>query len=329
MRRLFLIVPALIACWFAAMTASRSSVDTPRKWYKGNLHTHTLNSDGDSTPAAVVSWYREHKYNFLILSDHNYLTEVEGLNSLYAAKEKFLLVQGEEVTDSFQGKSVHVNAYNLKELVSPAHGASLIETVQGNVRAILAKGALPSLNHPNFTWALTSKDLLQVEGLTHFEVYNGHPGVNNHGGGGSESLDEMWDTLLTGGRRIYGVAVDDAHYFRAFDRTLSNPGRGWVMALAESLDAGSITNALRRGDFYASTGVTLSEISVSPEGVKVSIENAPPLKYVTYFIGEHGKVLAKSFELKSTYRRSGEEKYVRARVEASNGDIAWTQPAFR
>jgi len=328
MRRFFMIVSAIFAAWLAA-TTGRSAVDAPKQWYKGNLHTHTLNSDGDSTPAAVVSWYREHKYNFLILSDHNYLTEVEGLNSLYGAKEKFLLVAGEEVTDSYKGKSVHVNAYNLKELVQPAHGASLVETVRGNIRAILAKGALPSVNHPNFTWALTAQDLLEVEELTHFEVYNGHPGVNNHGGGGFDSPDEMWDTLLTHGRRIYGIAVDDAHNFKTFERNLSNPGRGWVRVQAESLDADSLTNALRRGEFYASTGVALNEVSSSGDELKVVIQDAPPLKYVTYFIGEQGKILAKSLELNSAYRRTGQEKYVRARVEASNGDVAWTQPVFR
>src|SRR5438128_9337936 len=116
MRRLFLIGPAIFGCWLAAVTTGRTAVGPATKWYKGNLHTHTLNSDGDSTPAAVVSWYREHRYDFLVLSDHNYLTEVGGLNNLYGAKEKFLLVSGEEVTDSYKGKSIHVNAYNLKEL---------------------------------------------------------------------------------------------------------------------------------------------------------------------------------------------------------------------
>ena len=52
------------------------------RWYKGNLHTHTLNSDGDSTPDEVVRWYREHGYDFLVLTDHNVMTEVDGLNAV-------------------------------------------------------------------------------------------------------------------------------------------------------------------------------------------------------------------------------------------------------
>ena len=43
-------------------------------WFKGNLHTHTNKSDGDSSPETVVDWYSNNKYDFLVLSDHNHLT---------------------------------------------------------------------------------------------------------------------------------------------------------------------------------------------------------------------------------------------------------------
>ena len=46
-------------------------------WFKGNLHTHTNKSDGDSSPETVVDWYIGNKYDFLVLSDHNHLTIFE------------------------------------------------------------------------------------------------------------------------------------------------------------------------------------------------------------------------------------------------------------
>ena len=79
---------------------SRSRAAGAPRWYKGNLHTHTLNSDGDSTPEDVVRWYREHGYDFLVLTDHNFLTGVDGLNAVQGAAGKFLVVRGEEVTSS-------------------------------------------------------------------------------------------------------------------------------------------------------------------------------------------------------------------------------------
>src|SRR5829696_5540064 len=81
----------------------------PARWYKGNTHTHTINSDGDSSPDDVARWYKEHGYQFVVLTDHNYLTSVDGLNALMGADERFLVVQGEEVTDRFETKPIHIN----------------------------------------------------------------------------------------------------------------------------------------------------------------------------------------------------------------------------
>ena len=38
---------------------------------RGNLHTHSNRSDGDSDPADVYAWYRDHGYDFVALTDHN------------------------------------------------------------------------------------------------------------------------------------------------------------------------------------------------------------------------------------------------------------------
>jgi hypothetical protein len=257
------------------------------------------------------------------------LTDVTGLNAVHAAKEKFVLIPGEEVTDRFDKKPIHVNAFNLDRLVEPQHGNSIASTIQNNVNAIRAVKALPSLNHPNFGWAVTIEDLLQVKGLGLFEVYNGHPTVNNHGGGGFASLEEMWDATLSAGQQLYGIAVDDAHHFKQFGRQFSNPGHGWVHVRAESLSSQTIADALARGDFYASTGVTLSDIEATRAEYRVHTSPGNWEKMTTYFIGDGGKVLGKSFETVAVYKFSGSEKYVRARVESSSGAVAWTQPVFR
>lgn len=44
------------------------------RWFKGNTHTHTTMSDGDSSPEEVARWYKSHGYQFLVLSDHNTFT---------------------------------------------------------------------------------------------------------------------------------------------------------------------------------------------------------------------------------------------------------------
>ena len=184
------------------------------RWFKGNTHTHTLNSDGDSTPDDVVRWYREHDYDFLVLTDHNFLTSVEALNALHGADQKFLVVRGEEVTDRFGEKPLHVNGLDLARLVSPQGGQSVIDVLQRNVDAIRNENGIPHINHPNFRWGVTADELRQVRNTQLFEIYNGHPQVNNLGGGGVAGMEEAWDSILSSGKIMYGIAVDDAHVFK-------------------------------------------------------------------------------------------------------------------
>lgn len=298
------------------------------RWFKGNLHTHTLNSDGDSTPDAVARWYRDHRYNFLVLSDHNYFTDPQGLNQFLAAKDKFLLLGGEEVTSRFENKPIHVNAYGLRELVNPVFADGVVKTIQGNVDAIRAKDALPSLNHPNFIWAVTPEEMAAVNGLQLFEVYNGHPGTNDEGGGGAPGLEEMWDVSLTAGKRLYGIAVDDAHSFKVLGPDLSNPGRGWVQVQATELTAASITRALAEGDFYASTGVELESMSRGGRQLRFTIREKNDRKFTTRIVGAEGRILQTVQGREVRYTLPAAEKYARATVYDSGGSRAWVQPVF-
>ena len=313
---------------FTALWAVSSFAAPEKRWFKGNLHTHTLNSDGDSTPSEVTSWYREHGYQFLVLTDHNYLTNVEALNAIHGAPGKFLLIPGEEVTTRFGSLPIHVNALGLTSLVEPLLGSGVTETIQKNVDAIRERKGIASLNHPNFGWAAASKDISAVNNLGLFELYNGHPMVNNNGGGGFESLDEMWDAVLTAGKRVRGIAVDDAHHFKKFSKDSSNPGRGWIILRGSELTRDEIVRALEQGDFYASNGVELLNVELSDKEIRIETKPRQTEKFRTYFIGSGGKVLKIDTDENPSYKMKGGEKYVRARVESSYGDVAWTQPVY-
>jgi len=302
------------------------------EWYKGNTHTHTVNSDGDSSPDAVVRWYKEHRYNFVVITDHNFCTEVRGLNLVFAAENKFLVIPGEEVTDKFEDEkrfsAIHLNAVNLGKTIPPAGGGSVVETLQRNVDAINAAGALAHLNHPNYHWSYTVEELDAVKNYRLFEVANFSSDCNDTGGGGYSGTEALWDSLLTRGRVLYGVASDDAHNFKSFGSEFDNPGRGWVMVRCKALTAENIVSALDRGDFYSSCGVVLEDIRVEPGKITISMAARKNLEYTVYFIGTGGRTLAEVHENPAIYRINGGEGYVRARVVDSNGKIAWTQPVF-
>ena len=85
------------------------------RWLKGNTHTHTTNSDGDTPPEQVARWYKSHGYRFLVLSDHNVFTDPATLSALMDST--FLLIPGEEVTTNFQSASVHVNALDITRVI--------------------------------------------------------------------------------------------------------------------------------------------------------------------------------------------------------------------
>lgn len=296
-------------------------------WFKGNLHTHTLNSDGDSTPDDVVRWYREHGYNFVAITDHNYFTNVDGLNALHGAGDKFIVIKGEEVTDRFGEKPIHVNGLDPSGFITPPGGSSVVATVQNMIDAIRAARGVPSINHPNFGWAITADELGQVQRTRLFEVFNGHPTVNNLGGGGVPGLEETWDRILSSGKLLYGIAVDDAHSFkRPEDKTAPRPGTGWVHVRVARLEPRAIVDALERGDFYSSTGVEMRAIDVSASALTLTVREERSSKYRIQFIGRQGRVLSEATTSPATYTFTGDEGYVRAKVIESNGKLAWIQP---
>lgn len=71
------IFPGLLSLVLAVWTCSGQSQESSRQWYKGNLHTHTLWSDGDDYPEVVTAWYKQQGYHFLAISDHNTLHDGE------------------------------------------------------------------------------------------------------------------------------------------------------------------------------------------------------------------------------------------------------------
>lgn len=68
---------ALLALIPLVATPRSAASDAAPRWFKGNLHTHTLWSDGDDYPEMVAAWYKDQGYHFLTLSDHNVLQEGE------------------------------------------------------------------------------------------------------------------------------------------------------------------------------------------------------------------------------------------------------------
>ncbi len=303
---------------------------SPLRWYKGNTHTHTINSDGDSPPVDVVKWYADHKYNFLFMTDHEFLTPIAPLNEQFGKTDEFVVMQGQEVTDSYDKKAHHVNGLGVTRVCMPAKStASSAANLQANVDCVRSAGGVPQINHPNYLWALTAAEIIKVKNVNLMEIHNGHPLINNLGGGGSPGAEEIWDTLLTSGMKIYGIADDDSHSFKQLgEKNLANPGRGWIFVRSPELTQAAILAAIERGDFYASTGVELADLNYDGKALTVDIKEERWSKYMINFIGRGGRVLKTTTTEPATYKLTGREGYVRVKIIESNGKMAWTQPVF-
>jgi hypothetical protein len=231
------------------------------------------------------------------------------------------------VTARAGDKPIHVNGLDVQRKVEAPTGSSVGEVLQRAVDGIRGASGVPHINHPNFGWAMTGPELQQVRNNRLFEIFNGHPQVNQEGGGGVPGLEEVWDRILTNGTLLYGIAVDDAHHFKQpGNPRASGPGRGWVMIRAARLEARTLLEALERGDFYASTGVVLDDVAATQTALTVKVKVEGTSKYRVQFIGRGGKMLLEATEPTATYTFAGDEGYVRAKVLESNGREAWVQP---
>lgn len=384
--------------------------DPPLRWWKGNLHTHTLWSDGDDFPEMAAEWYRTHGYNFLALSDHNVLSQgirwikvseiarrgggealtkyrarfgdawvetrdaddseelevrlkpLDEFRYLVEERARFIMIPAEEISDRAEGKPVHMNASNIREVIEPVGGETVREAIANNLRAVdeqaarLGREILLHLNHPNFGWAITPEDLAQVTEERFFEVYNGHPGVNHLGDDDHPSVEHFWDLAnvlrltVLGAEPLMGIATDDTHDYHGNGG--SRMGRGWVMVESRFLTPEHLIRAIKAGRFYASSGVSLKDVTYDPEDqmLTVEIDPQPGETYRTEFVGslKHdaeqevapddlvGVTLATVEGTHASLQLTGRELYVRAVVTSSEGAAdpsfegqkkqAWTQP---
>lgn len=294
-------------------------------WYKGNIHTHTNKSDGDADPEVVVEWYKDHEYDFLVLSDHNHRTILD-----HEVEDGPLMIPGEEVSARIQNGAIpiHINGIGITRMVEAYEGDEIVDTIQRNVTAILEAGGIASINHPNYQWAFDHTHISQVDGASMIEIYNGSPVTNNEGGPGKFTGEEIWDGVLSAGKPIFGVATDDSHNYFDFAHDKLNPGKGWVVVKADELSQSAIVDGLANGDFYASTGVTLNDLEFTAKTISLSIEQYAQCLYRTVFSGSDGTIFAEKDGLEVEYYIQGDEGYVRATVYSSLGVKAWTQPVF-
>lgn len=346
---------------------------SPTFWY--SFHTNF-----GGLEAALAS-YRDHFGDDWVQTRGQSRKEVrlktlDEFRHLFERAGEFMFIQGEEIT-----AAAHVNGINLQHVIEPRGGDGMIEVLQNNLNAVhdqavtTGRPIIAQINHPNYRFGMTVEDLVAVqygEGEGFFELYHVNDFFNTGGDNLHVGMERLWDIVLAkriaeGRASLFAVASDDAHVFGTVkdEGGEEQAGLGWIMVRAGRLTPDSIVSAMQRGDFYASTGVTLREVVRDGDTLQVAVEPQAGVEYTIEFVGtrrnvnlngtpmtnvppgtpgrvshRYGDDIGVVFErvrgASARYTLRGDELYVRARVISSKphprahptGDLemAWTQP---
>ncbi len=207
------------------------------RWWRGDLHMHTVHSDGDWTVAELISSARNAGLDFICITDHNTASHHAEVDRARAGSRQPLVLRGEEIT-TYGG---HTNAWGLPsgtwiDFRVRAGDSARMSNVAAQARR---SGAIISINHPfalcgGCAWSYDAA----AGDFDAIEVWNGLWDFTD------ESALKMWDKILQSGRRITAIASSDSH--RA-DTPIGKPA---THVAAKVLSQTALLKAIRQGRVY-------------------------------------------------------------------------------
>lgn len=323
----------------------------PGRFYRGNLHTHSTNSDGGMTPAAVCAAYRQQGYDFLTVTDHFLVDYGYPITDTTPARtDTFTTLLGAELHAPAlaNGQLWHMVAVGL-----PLDFGDLRDGETGPQLAQRAAdaGGFVALAHPAW-YGATVEDLQSIPAAHAIEAYNEICGRLN-------DAPESWyhvDQLLAAGRRVTAIGADDAHFLDRLPRSedgeltddLEPSGKVdpiatesgeevpagfacWVWVRAAALEPDLLVAALKAGDFYTSQGPVIHDISLSEDRRTIRVVSSPAVS--VYARGRaDGQTMASKHGAHVTHSTfpigAHLGSYVRIIVVDAAGKRAWSNPIW-
>lgn len=319
------------------------------RWLKGSTHVHARASGDSREPVdGVIAWYEDRGYDFIVLTDHNRVSELDAVTdttgevTLRDPRAGLIVFSGIELThnpvgclpagDASGNCRIHVN------LIAPtARPIGRIEWANRRSHARIdmyraahvaqsTLGGIAQINHPQWLWGMTPDLLAELarRGTPLVEIANSAFAAWNAGDDRHPSTEALWDAALAEGVMLWGVASDDAHDYRGDGKY--PPGGGWVVVRARR-EPRAILAALSAGRFYSSNGVVLARADVERGELVVAVDPAAAGRHTIDFI-ENGKRVD-SVRRRVARRAVPAVGYVRAVVTRDDGRRAWVQPVRR
>jgi predicted metal-dependent phosphoesterase TrpH len=221
-------------------------------WYKGDLHSHSLYSDGDSPLCDVLNIAEGKNFDYFVLTEHD--TAEHWLDALYTSKKMTLLYGVEWTTDKGHANVWSDRPYDwdaLKKTLGDANAAiNMAHSMAADGQEILF-----SINHPSAPTCAWKYSYEESAGADSMEVWNARfliPNLN------FKSVNGLYQEWTGKGRKMAMVGGSDAHEHQPGFQTIYNDvGHPTTWVYAQNRTAKGILRAIRQGH-------TL--ISTSPEG---------------------------------------------------------------
>jgi hypothetical protein len=237
-----------------APASTQPAVTAKAGWYRGELHSHTVHSDGKLTVQELIAGAQRARLDFLAITDHNTTSAMSQVDQ--AALNGLLVIPGIELT-TFYG---HALALGVREWVDWRTGY-LGMTMEDAARRTHELGGLFIIAHPNDVgtpfctgchWDDANFDLGLVDAI---EVWNN---AWQHPGSGNPANLEWWQRLQSQPGRIPATCGGDIHQPGDWE-----PGSPFIYVYAANLSATDILDGIRQGRVMFSSGPRLS-LRVSP-----------------------------------------------------------------
>lgn len=294
--------------------------------YKGNTHLHTTLSDGKMTPEEAFAKYKSKGYSFVVLTDH-----IRYFNSDRYNTDDFIVIPGVEnhVEHDWDNHRDHhiIGVYDPSagETFSDGHRFEVpqvepfgLKAAQGCIDLLKENANIAIYTHP--VWSKVEPEkLITLRNFDLLEIWNHESVFWSNSGDGTFH----WDYLLRNGMRINGVASDDLH--QTDDRALG----GFIMVQADELSNPAIADALKKGDFYSSTGPKINEFYYEDGTVHASGSDCRSIAFITNSRSRKfwGTNPGDSI-YKASHNLPDSVNYVRVEFEDFEGKRAWSNPIY-
>ncbi len=276
------------------------------KRVKAGFHCHTVKSDGGLTPEQTIERYQSKGFHCVGITDHHQVTVVDVNNG-------FLSLNSTE-----NGGHPDIIGVGVKSAVNPDLPLS------ERASMLTSQGGFTIAAHPTYCGVLPDT-YVECDDLMAMEIYNAYCDAAYTNG----YAVELWDMVLGKGKRIFGVAGDDAH-LNPRKRQYSDAGLGWVEIWAETLTRESVLHALKGGVFFSTQAPVFDEIEVEESAIRVTCSSVKEVRWRTFgSVGyvdyaPEGSCLTSS-SLPDWFHPN---KYVRIELVDHEGKRAWSNPIF-